>query len=61
MIIETSQLKEKLEDEIMKINKEKIPMSKDEVRCEIQRKGQIVSDLWRVERIEELFKKYFGG
>ena len=61
MIIETSQLKEKLEDEIIKINKKEIPMSEDEVKYEIQEKERIANDLWRVERIEELFKKYFGG
>jgi hypothetical protein len=48
MMIDTRQLIEKLEDAFKNCNSETM-------------KELIAFDLWRVERMEELFKKYFGG
>ena len=52
MLIETTQLKEKLEDKY----------KKETFGCTVftdWEKIQTIRDLWRLERIEELFIKYF--
>ena len=56
MIIETSQLREKLEDELY----QRKELHSGAVIC-YEEKEDIKRYLYYVEKTEELFKKYFGG